>query len=171
RGAVGGEHGEIHRARRAVMRLLQEDALPVAREIESGYVGGEHFRRATGEGRAEQGATPRPSRAARLVIERRAGGRERPAVDPLVEAARLQTPRGEVRAPELELEIALLWRLDEIQHAPPGHRKTLDLGGDLGRRAAGRRDGQRPGPRANVVACQAEEIAGSSPAPVRDPRR
>jgi len=28
------------------MRLLHEDALPVAREIESGHVGGEHFRRA-----------------------------------------------------------------------------------------------------------------------------
>src|SRR3989442_7604092 len=64
------------------MRLLQEDALPVAREIESGYVGDEHFRRATGERRAEQRATPRPSRAARLVVERRAVGRERPAVDP-----------------------------------------------------------------------------------------
>src|SRR2546426_10973569 len=112
------------------MRLLQEDAPPVAREIESGCVGGEHFRRATSERRAEQRATPRPSRAARLVIERRAVGRERRAVDPFVEAARLEAGRGEVHRPEVELEIALLWGRGGVKHAAPRPRKTLGLRGD-----------------------------------------
>src|SRR2546421_3993253 len=124
-GTRGGDHGKIDRARRAAMRLLHEDALPVAREIESGHVGGEHFGRASPERRAQQRATPRSSRAPRLVIQGRAVGRERPAVDPFIEAARLEAGGGEMHAPERQLRKALFRRLGEAQHTPSQHPEAL----------------------------------------------
>src|SRR2546426_7014530 len=107
------------------MRLLDQDAHAVAREIESRHVGGEELRRTAGKRRAQQRAAPRTARAARLVIEGCAVGRERPAVDSFVEAVRLAARRPPGDAPQLELLVAPLRGPGDVQQAAAANRGTL----------------------------------------------
>src|SRR3954468_20777268 len=95
----------------------EQEALPVLGKLEPREGRRRHLRRPRPvDGRAEQRATARPSRAARLVEESRSVGTQLVALDAVLDLARRRL-RGEVRRPQLDAEVPLLGMLHDVEDA------------------------------------------------------
>src|SRR5438094_3416597 len=141
------------------MRLLDQHAPGVPRKLEPCHVRAELLRRSRSVGGStKQRAAPRASRAARFPEELFAVRGELVAVDPVVHLAlRGRTVQGD--RPQLDLEVALLRRLRQVEQAIPLRGEApgplCDLAGRLPRRGLL----QRSGAGASVVAGQEEKLA------------
>src|SRR5439155_2160515 len=136
-----------------------ERASGVLRQIEAGHVRREQLRRSgTVRWSTEQRAASRTSRAPRLPEQSAAVGRELITVHAVVHLAR-RNGSIERRRPQLDLEVALLRRLYEVQDAPALQGEALDALRELARGAPGWRHHQGSRAGAAVVPRQEGEVA------------